>query len=103
MKSRKSYLVILIIGFFIGVTFFLFNGKDSQADEGKIVFTGEDFACDSCQEKLKTVFNNMIGIENFIINEKQNEMTVFYDETVMQPEWIEKSLEASGFINAELK
>lgn len=103
MKHKKSALIIMTIAIVIGAVFFIIDSEYSQADEGKVVFSSNDFTCTGCEQKLETALENIIGIEEFTINKEANEVTIYYDETMMKPKWIEKSLEASGFSGIELK
>lgn len=102
MKSKKGVLTIFTIALMVGALLFIVD-EESQADDGKVIFTSKNFTCQGCEQKLETTLENMIGIENFTINENADEVVIYYDETIMKPEWIEKSFEASGFGEIELK
>jgi len=96
---RKG-LFVFIIALALGAAFVLAKSgpvQKTQAGEGKVTFSGVKLTNPQVQEKLTVTLNNLIGIDHYSLNPKQNSVTVSFDYESMRAAWIEKALESAGF------
>jgi hypothetical protein len=99
-KMRRKSLLVLIIALALGAAFVLAKAAPVQkthAGEGKVTFSGMELKNPKVQEKLNETLNNLIGIDTYSLNPKQNSVTVTFDYESMRASWIEKALESAGF------
>lgn len=97
---RRKSLLFLMIAIALGAAFVLAKAGPAQkthAGEGQVTFSGVDLTNPQVQEKLNETLNNLIGIDHYSLNAKQNTVTVSFDYESMRAPWIEKALEAAGF------
>jgi copper chaperone CopZ len=99
---KKAYIVGILAVSIIFILFASFNNdtENVYADTDTVIFTGIDTSCTDCKAKVDEAMQNILGIENYVINQEDDSLTITFDPSQMKPEWISKSLEASGF-NAE--
>lgn len=98
---NKLTIIFTAVMITLFVVFFDGEKEDAKAGDGKVVYTGVDLSCDDCEQQLEDALNNIIGIEDYEVNEEDKTITVWFDAERMKADWIEKSLEASGFTEVE--
>ncbi|TLS35068.1 heavy-metal-associated domain-containing protein [Pseudalkalibacillus caeni] len=102
MKRFSLILFTLCIAF-LAAGILINNNQDALADDGRVIFSGVDLSCDGCQSQMETSLDKIIGIQNYEIDAESKSVTVWFDNEVMKPEWINKSLEAAGFYPKSMK
>ncbi|MFD2617762.1 hypothetical protein [Terrilactibacillus laevilacticus] len=95
MKHRilNSFLIISLI-----CTGLLFTEKwkYTHPSSDQITFNHIDLPTAKDQKNLNVTINHILGIKNYQYHRNQHSISINYDHHVMKPEWIEKSLKASG-------
>lgn len=96
---KKAYIVGILAASIIVILFISFNNDTENVYAGSdtVIFSGIDTSCTDCQAKLDVALQNILGIEEYTINKDDATLTITFDPAQMKPEWISKSLEASGF------
>ncbi|GGH76056.1 copper chaperone CopZ [Pullulanibacillus pueri] len=96
----KKWLVIGLTSLALIICGVLALGErpdSTKAGENKVTFEGVDLNCHACQAKAEVALSNIIGIDSYKLHPHKHAITVSFDPEVMKADWIEKSLEASGF------
>jgi copper chaperone CopZ len=70
---------------------------ETSANEGRVNYTIENVQCDNCANELSVAIENILGIEAYTYNAENNTLTIDYNPTVMETEWITESLMANGY------
>jgi copper chaperone CopZ len=70
---------------------------ETSANEGRVSYTVENAQCDNCANELSVAIENILGIEAYTYNDEKNTLTIDYNPTVMETEWITESLMANGY------
>lgn len=97
MLKKGSLIALICIGILAASFIFQQEKKSTYAKKDEIVFTGIPLNCTDCDTHIKTALQNIIGIKKYNLNAKKNTLTIYYDHSIMQPNWIQKSLQADGF------
>jgi copper chaperone CopZ len=102
---KKAYIVGILAVSIVAFLFFSFGeeAENVYADSDTVIFTGIDTSCLDCEEKLGSALQNILGIDKYTINKNEDSIEVVYDPSQMRPEWISKSLEASGIQIEDIK
>lgn len=97
---RKGSLVAIICVAVVAASLVFLQEKHStyaKKPTGEVTFTGINFSSDTSKQKFDKALGNIIGINKYELDPGHKSVTVFFDDKIMQPEWIEKSLESDGF------
>ncbi len=96
----KRFLITALIIIPLTIAAVVFSNdseKGAQAETEKVVFSGIDLSCENCKNKVVDSLDNILGIDDYSLDPKNETITVWYNQDEMKPEWIYKSLEAAGF------
>ncbi|WP_141603855.1 hypothetical protein [Terrilactibacillus laevilacticus] len=67
-----------------------------QLTTDHIIFKDINLPNSKEQQHFKIAINRIIGIKQYKYNSNQHSASINFDHHTMKPEWIEKSLKASG-------
>ncbi|MTT30812.1 hypothetical protein GMB86_02135 [Terrilactibacillus sp. BCM23-1] len=95
MKYRilNSFLIISLI---CAGLLFTEKWKNTHSSTDHIIFNHIDLPTAKDQKHLDVTVNHILGIKHYQYHRNQHAISINYDHHVMKPEWIEKSLKASG-------
>ncbi|WP_181833270.1 heavy-metal-associated domain-containing protein [Bacillus taeanensis] len=101
----KKLILSSVLGLaaLFAVMLFNYGTNDVHAENGQAVFSGVNLSCEGCELQVRDALQNIVGIQDFHLDSQKGLITVSYNEAVMKPEWVEKSLESFGFHSIELE